>query len=225
MPDRRSSVGWRAASCPASAAFTARPASIRRGRSSGHDAQAEARRRHRGVDRAAVGHVDLDAGRRRRRARSRTTARCGTRRSRPRRRACARARRRGPTARRSRPRPRRRAGASTSAGLDRPRAERDRAVAARGRVAVLVPEEHAEVGAVVVGRDEEAAVHVGVAARLVAEQPPHRVDLVRGRRVLAPLEHGRAGDLGRARRHDPERLAGRVVVRRADVHAATIRSS
>ena len=47
---------------------------------------------------------------------------------------------------------------------------------AGGRVAVLVPEEHAEVGAVVVGLDQEAAVHVGVAARLVAQQPAHHVD-------------------------------------------------
>ena len=103
------------------------------------------------------------------------------------------------------------------AGVDRPRAERDRAVPAGGRVAVLVPEQHAEVRAVVVGRHQEAAVHVGVAARLVAQQPPHRVDRAgrgRGSRrssTVAP------GDRGRAAGHDPERLAGRVVVRRGDL--------
>ena len=53
----------------------------------GHDAQAEALGRHRGVDRAAVGHVDRDARRRRRRARPRTTGRCGRRRPRRPRRA------------------------------------------------------------------------------------------------------------------------------------------
>jgi hypothetical protein len=41
-----------------------------------------------------------------------------------------------------------------------------------------VPKEHAEVGARVVGLDKEAAVHVGVAARLVAEEPAHAIDLV-----------------------------------------------
>jgi hypothetical protein len=56
------------------------------------------------------------------------------------------------------------------AGLHRPRAERDRPVPARRRVAVLVPEQHAEVGAVVVGLHQEAPVHVGVPARLVAQR-------------------------------------------------------
>jgi len=32
--------------------------------------------------------------------------------------------------------------------------------------------------------------------------------------VLAAVAHGRAGDVRRARRHDPERLAGGVVVGR-----------
>ena len=46
-----------------------------------------------------------------------------------------------------------------------------------------------------VRRHHEAAVHVGVPARLVAEQPPHAVDLLGRRRVLAPLPHRRAGDV------------------------------
>src|ERR671914_517372 len=72
-----------------------------------------------------------------------------------------------------------------TAGLDRPRAERDRAVPARGGVAVLVPEQHAEVRTLVVRRHEKAAVHVGVPARLVAEEPPDPVDLVGARGAAA----------------------------------------
>ena len=54
-----------------------------------------------------------------------------------------------------------------AAALDRPGAERDRAVPAGGRVAVLVPEEHAEVGAVVVraGRGSSRTCRRGRAAR------------------------------------------------------------
>ena len=84
-----------------------------------------------------------------------------------------------------------------------------------------MPEEDAEVGAVVIGRDDEAAVHVGVAARLVAQQPPDAVDDVAAPRVLAALADGRAGDIGRAGRDDPERLAGGVVVGRLHVDHGT----
>lgn len=57
-----------------------------------------------------------------------------------------------------------------STGVDRPQPEGDRPVAARGRKAVLVPEEHPEVAVIVVGRSDEPAVHVGMAAWFVAEQ-------------------------------------------------------
>ena len=106
-------------------------------------------------------------------------------------------------------------------GVDGPRAERDRPVPTRGRVAVLVPEQHAEVGAVVVGRDDEAAVHVGVPARLLDEQPPDAVDGLGPGGVRAPFGHGRARDLERALAHDPERLARRVVVGRLDLHGVS----
>src|SRR5439155_7302268 len=59
--------------------------------------------------------------------------------------------------------------------LHRPGAERDRPVPAGGGESGPVPEQGAEVGALVVGRDQEAAVHVGVAARLVAQQPADAV--------------------------------------------------
>ena len=69
----------------------------------------------------------------------------------------------------------------------------------------------------VVRLDDEAAVHVGVAARLVDEQPPHVVEplecvaaLVEDRRAVRGIDS--AG-------HDPERLAAGVVVDRADLHA------
>ena len=216
MPDRRSSSGWRATVVPSSACLTARPAAMSAGRSSGDHAQPEARGRDRGVDRAAVGHVDRDARGLARRGRRRTTARCGRRRlDAPAAHAHARDDAAGgdvdrhvdlAVARRGH-RPR----------LDGPRAERDRPVPARGRVAVLVPEEDAEVGAVVVGRHQEAAVHVGVPARLVAQQPADRVDGLGRGRALAALAHRGAGDRRDARRHDPERLARRVVVRRRDL--------
>jgi hypothetical protein len=80
-----------------------------------------------------------------------------------------------------------------------------------------VPEQHAEVRAVVVGLDEEAAVHVGVPARLMAEQAPHDVDRLRRGGVLAALAHRGAGNRRGAGGHDPERLARRVVVRRRDL--------
>jgi hypothetical protein len=104
------------------------------------------------------------------------------------------------------------------AALDRPRAERDGPVPARRRVAVLVPEEDAEVGAAVVGRHEEAAVHVGVSARLVAEHAPDDLGRLRRHGRLAPGRHRRPGQLRRPARDDPERLARRVVVRRDDLH-------
>src|SRR6476620_1031013 len=63
-----------------------------------------------------------------------------------------------------------------------PCAERDRAVAARRRVSVLVPEQHAQIGTVVVGRHEKAAVHVRVSPRLVTQHPPNAIDLIRSQR-------------------------------------------
>src|SRR5918992_1022061 len=109
-----------------------------------------------------------------------------------------------------------------TAGLDRPRAERDRAVPARGGVAVLVPEQHAEVRALVVRRHEKAAVHVGVPARLVAEEPPDPVDLVGARGVLTPGGDGLARDLEHILLDDPKRLAGGVVVGRRDLHGGSL---
>ncbi len=75
-------------------------------------------------------------------------------------------------------------------------------------------EDHAEVGALVVGLDDEAAVHVGMATRLVDEELPHMVEV--RRRPPALLEDRGALEWRHSTRHDPERLAGRVVVGRGD---------
>ena len=55
-------------------------------------------------------------------------------------------------------------------------------MSAGGRVAILVPEQNAELGTAIVGRHEEAAVHVGVPAGLVTQQPAHAVDFLAARR-------------------------------------------
>ena len=67
---------------------------------------------------------------------------------------------------------------------------------------------------VVVRLDDEAAVHVRVAARLEDEQPPHVVEALE--RVAALVEDRRAAERLDSAGHDPERLAARVVVDRAD---------
>ena len=175
MPESRSSLGWRATSAPSSAHLISRPSAVSSPSCVGLDREARRRGGQRRVDRAAVGDVHLDRPCAVSTGTPRASTYAGTLRNvtaataPP---AGARARRPGPTARRSTARASPSAGAATPAGLHRPHAERDRAVAAGGREAVLVPEQHAEVRALVVGRDEEAAVHVGVPARLVAEQPP-----------------------------------------------------
>jgi hypothetical protein len=73
-----------------------------------------------------------------------------------------------------------------------------------------VEEDDAEVGAVVLGLGDEAAVHVGVAARLEDEQPADVVELLL--REAALLEDRGAAKRVDAAGDDPERLAGGVVV-------------
>jgi hypothetical protein len=93
-------------------------------------------------------------------------------------------------------------------------------VAAGGGIAVLVPEEDAEIGAAVVRWNDEPAVHVCVPARLVAQQPTHPLHVLRRARVLAPGEDGRPRNLDASLGDDAERLTCRVVVRRRDLHRA-----
>src|SRR5581483_8474521 len=98
--------------------------------------------------------------------------------------------------------------------LDRPGDERDRPVAAGGRVAGVVEEDGAEIGAVVLGLGDEAAVHVGMPAGLVDQQAADVVEplqreppLLEDRAALEPLD---------AARDDPERLVVGLVVDRRD---------
>ena len=78
-------------------------------------------------------------------------------------------------------------------------------------------EDDTEIGVAVVRLDDEAAVHVGMSPRLVDEQPPHVIEPLE---CVAPLvEDRRAVRSIDSAGHDPERLAGSVVVDRADLHA------
>ena len=83
-------------------------------------------------------------------------------------------------------------------------------MAAGRRVALVVEEDDAEVGAGVVRLGDEAAVHVGVAARLVDEEAADAVEDLAGE--PAALEHRPALERPDAAGDDPERLAAGVVV-------------
>jgi hypothetical protein len=62
----------------------------------------------------------------------------------------------------------------------------------RGRIPILVPEEHAEVRTFVVGRDQDAAIHVSIASRLFHQELAIRVDFGRVRSDVSALEDRRA---------------------------------
>jgi hypothetical protein len=77
-----------------------------------------------------------------------------------------------------------------------------------------VPEQHAQVRALIVGRHDKPAVHVGVPARLEAQQFPQ---LLRVRAVDGPHPPVRDADTRQRHRrfgHDPERLPSGVVIGR-----------
>ena len=94
--------------------------------------------------------------------------------------------------------------------LECPGDERDRPVPARRRVPLVVEEDDAEIGSVVVRRDDVAAVHVCVAARLEDEEAAEAVEVLA--REAAAVEDRLALERRHAAGHDPERLAARVVV-------------
>src|SRR6185295_3635651 len=100
--------------------------------------------------------------------------------------------------------------------VERPGDEGDRPVPARGRVAGVVEEHHAEVRLGVLGLDDEAAVHVSVPARLVYEQPAYVIEPVV--RVAPLVEDRRPSRHLNSARHDPKWLTGSVVVDRVDLH-------
>ena len=105
------------------------------------------------------------------------------------------------------------------AALEGPGDERDRPVAAGGRVPGVVEEDRAEMGALVVAGQHEAAVHVGMAAGLEDEQLADAVVIAERRR--APLEHRRPLQQRCASGDDAKRLAGGVVVGGLDLHLRT----
>ena len=111
-------------------------------------------------------------------------------------------------------------GSLDDALVERPRDERDRPVPARGRVAGVVEEDDAEVRAVVVRLDDVAAVHVGMPARLVDQQAAYVVEPVVG--VASLVEDRRPAQGIDAAGDDPERLAGSVVVDRANLHGIPV---
>jgi hypothetical protein len=100
-------------------------------------------------------------------------------------------------------------------GVERPGDERDRPVAARGRVAGVVEEDDAEIGARL-GLDDVAPIHVCVPARLVNEEAANVIQPVV--RVAPLLEDRVAAQRVHTARDDPERLARGVVVDRTNLH-------
>jgi hypothetical protein len=77
-----------------------------------------------------------------------------------------------------------------------------------------VPEQDAELGAVIVGRHDKTPVHVGMPAGFPYEQLTDGVDVCAGLCGGAPFEHGLARNRRCARRHDAERFPRCVVIRR-----------
>ncbi len=76
-----------------------------------------------------------------------------------------------------------------AAAVDRPAGQRDRGVAAHRAVALVVHEQHGEVGLGMVGLDQQRAIHAVVAARLQHQPAPQMVE---ARLRLAPLVEERA---------------------------------
>ena len=85
------------------------------------------------------------------------------------------------------------------------------------RVPGVVEEDDAEIGSVIVRRDDVTAVHVGMATRLEDDQPAHRVEVLE--REAAPLEDRGALERRHTAGEDAKRLPTRVVVGRLDPHA------
>jgi hypothetical protein len=96
------------------------------------------------------------------------------------------------------------------ARLERDRGQADEAVAAHRAVALVVHEDHAEVGAGRHRRRQQAPVHVGVPARLPHQRLAHVVQPLA--REPPPREDRRALERRHAAGHDQEWLTRRVGV-------------
>jgi hypothetical protein len=87
---------------------------------------------------------------------------------------------------------------------------------ARGREAIFVPEQDTEICPGVVGRRDEAAVHVSVTTRLETEHLPQPVHCRVGDRPGAPVGDAIARDRDRGFGDDAKGLAPGVIVDRVD---------
>jgi hypothetical protein len=106
-----------------------------------------------------------------------------------------------------------------AAAFDRPTCQRDGGVAAHGRVALVVHEQHGEIGVGMIGLDQQRAIHAVVAARLEHQAAPQVIEaLLR----LAPLVEQRLpGEPGPAVDDDARRLAAGMHLHGGDDHPKT----
>jgi hypothetical protein len=89
-------------------------------------------------------------------------------------------------------------------------------MAAGGGIAVVVPEQRAKVCFCVIGRHDEATVHVGVAAGFLTEQCSNGIDLDRVLSEDALLSDGCAPNWGQTVRHYAKGFSGRVIINRVN---------
>ena len=95
-----------------------------------------------------------------------------------------------------------------AAALDRPARQRDGRVAAHGAVALVVHEQHSEIGLGMVGLDQQGAVHAVMSARLQHQPAPQ---MIKALFRLAPLvEQCPAGESRPAVDDDARGLATRM---------------
>ena len=98
--------------------------------------------------------------------------------------------------------------------LDQAGRDRDHPVAAHRAVALVVHEQHGHVGVVAVRRQQDRAVHVAMAARLVHERAADVIGVLL--HPLAALQDGQHGHVREATADEAQRLAGGVQVHRLD---------
>ena len=104
------------------------------------------------------------------------------------------------------------------AAFNQRRGECNGAVTTHGGVALVVHEEHTDLCLVVIGWHQNAAIHVGMAARLPHQHLAHMVMLLQRR--AASLQNGVARELGVAAHHNAEWLPRRVIVEHLNCSAA-----
>ena len=103
------------------------------------------------------------------------------------------------------------------APIHRPAAERDHRMAAHGGIALVMDEQHGEIGARQIGLDRQHAIHVEMPARLEHQQPAQMIQMLAG---MAPLgEDGGPRDRRITRGDEADRLAARVHLDGFDLEA------